>query len=94
MGAGAGSGVGSLFKLQEQEKLTLACAGIAAAIAASFSAPLVAVIFVQEVVLRQWRLYPFIPTAAAAVAGSELAQMLGVNFNISSGAVPDYVNSV
>ena len=93
MGAAAGSGVGSLFKLQEQEKLTLACAGIAAAIAASFSAPIAAVIFVQEVVLRQWRLYQFIPTAAAAVAGSELAQLLGVNFNISSGDVPDIVNS-
>ena len=93
MGAAAGSGVGSLFKLEEQEKLTLACAGIAAAIAASFSAPIAAVIFVQEVVLRQWRLYQFIPTAAAAVAGSELAQLLGVNFNISSGDVPDIVNS-
>ncbi|MDH5387821.1 MAG: chloride channel protein [Gammaproteobacteria bacterium] len=93
MGAAAGSGIGSLFKLQEQEKLTLACAGIAAAIAASFSAPLAAVIFVQEVVLRQWRLYQFIPTAAAAVAGSELAQVLGVSFNIPSGAVPDIVNT-
>lgn len=93
MGAAAGSGIGSLFKLEEQEKLTLACAGIAAAIAASFSAPIAAVIFVQEVVLRQWRLYQFIPTAAAAVAGSELAQYFGVNFNISSGDVPDIVNS-
>lgn len=93
LGAAAGSGIGSLFKLQEQEKLTLACAGIAAAIAASFSAPIAAVIFVQEVILRQWRLYQFIPTAAAAVAGSELAQILGVNFNIPSGAVPDIVNS-
>ncbi|NOR43397.1 MAG: hypothetical protein GQ572_08680 [Gammaproteobacteria bacterium] len=47
------SGVGSLFKLQEHEKLTLTCAGIASAIAASFSAPLAAVFFVQEVILRQ-----------------------------------------
>jgi len=93
MGAAAGSGVGSFFKLQEQEKLTLACAGIAAAIAASFSAPLAAVIFVQEVVLRQWRLYQFIPIAAAAVAGSELAQYLGVNFSIPSGAIPDSVEA-
>lgn len=93
MGAAAGSGVGQFFKLQEQEKLTLSCAGIAAAIAASFSAPLAAVIFVQEVVLRQWRLYQFIPVAAAAVAGSELAQLLGVNFNIPSGVVPNDVDS-
>lgn len=92
MGAAAGSGVGSLFKLQEQEKLTLACAGIAAAIAASFTAPLAAVIFVQEVILRQWRLYQFIPVAAAAVAGSELAQILDVNFSIPSGEVPNDVD--
>lgn len=93
MGAAAGSGVGSLFNLQEQEKLTLSCAGIAAAIAASFTAPLAAVIFVQEVVLRQWRLYQFIPVAAAAVAGSELAQHLGVNFSIPSGVVPNDVEA-
>jgi len=93
MGAAAGSGVGSLFNLEEQEKLTLSCAGIAAAIAASFSAPLAAVIFVQEVVLRQWRLYQFIPIAAAAVAGSELAQYLGVNFSIPSGVVPNDVEA-
>jgi len=93
LGAAAGSGVGSLFKLQEQEKLTLACAGIAAAIAASFSAPLAAVIFVQEVVLRQWRLYQFIPIAAAAVAGSELAQVLNAHFYIPSGIIPDDVES-
>lgn len=92
MGASAGTGIASLFKLQEQEKLTLSCAGIAAAIAASFTAPLAAVIFVQEVILRQWRLYQFIPVAAAAVAGSELAQILGVNFSIPSGAVPDDVD--
>jgi len=73
--------------------LTLSCAGIAAAIAASFSAPLAAVIFVQEVVLRQWRLYQFIPIAAAAVAGSELAQVLGVNFSIPSGEIPDDVEA-
>jgi CIC family chloride channel protein len=93
MGAAAGSGIGSLFKLQEQEKLTLSCAGIAAAIAASFTSPLAAVIFVQEVVIRQWRLYQFIPVAAAAVAGSELAQVLGVNFSIPSGIIPDDVDS-
>lgn len=93
LGAAAGSGIGSLFKLEKQEMLTLSCAGIAAAIAASFSAPLAAVIFVQEVVLRQWRLYQFIPIAAAAVAGSELAQVLGVNFSIPSGEIPDDVEA-
>ena len=91
LGAAAASGVGTFFKLEDQEKLTLSCAGIAAAISASFLAPLAAVIFVQEVVLRQWRIYQFIPVAAAAVAGSETARLLDVQFVIASKIIPDYV---
>ncbi len=91
LGAAAGSGVGRFFKLEDQEMLTLSCAGIAAAISASFLAPLAAVIFVQEVVLRQWRIYQFIPIAAAAVAGSESAKLLDVHFIIASNIIPDNV---
>ncbi|MFT5658923.1 MAG: CIC family chloride channel protein [Gammaproteobacteria bacterium] len=91
LGAAAASGVGTFFKLEDQEKLTLSCAGIAAAVSASFLAPLAAVIFVQEVVLRQWRLYQFIPTAAAAVAASETAKLLDVHFIIPSNLIPDNV---
>jgi len=91
LGAAAASGVGTFFKLEDQEKLTLSCAGIAAAISASFLAPLAAVIFVQEVVLRQWRIYQFIPVAAAAVAASESAKLLDVHFIIASNIIPDVV---
>ncbi len=91
LGAAAASGIGTFFRLEEQEKLILSCAGIAAAISASFLAPLAAVIFVQEVVLRQWRIYQFIPVAAAAVAGSESAKLLDVHFVIASNIIPDNV---
>ena len=91
LGAAAASGVGTFFKLETQEKLTLSCAGIAAAISASFLAPLAAVLFVQEVVLRQWRIYQFIPVAAAAVTGSEMAKILDVHFIIPSQILPDFV---
>jgi len=91
LGAAAASGVGTFFKMTDQEKLTLSCAGIAAAISASFLAPLAAVIFVQEVVLRQWRIYQFIPVAAAAVAASESAKLLDVQFVIASNIIPDVV---
>lgn len=91
LGAAAASGVGTFFKLEDQQKLTLSCAGIAAAISCSFLAPLAAVMFVQEVVLRQWRIYQFIPVAAASVTGSEVAKLLEVEFTISSGIVPDTV---
>jgi CIC family chloride channel protein len=89
LGAAAASGIGTLCKLSKQEKVILSCAGIAAAISASFIAPLAAVIFVQEVVLRQWRIYQFIPVAAAAVAGSETAKLLDVQFVIISKLIPD-----
>jgi CIC family chloride channel protein len=91
LGAALASGIGTSFKLDDQEKLTLSCVGIAAAISASFLAPMAAVIFVQEVVLRQWRLHQFIPTAAAAVAASETAKLLDVHFIIASNLVPDDV---
>ena len=91
LGAAAASGVGTFFKLSNQEKLILSCSGIAAAISASFIAPLAAVIFVQEVVLRQWRIYQFIPVAAAAVAGSETAKLLDVQFVIASKLIPDTI---
>jgi CIC family chloride channel protein len=91
LGAAVASGIGTFFKLDNQEKLTLSCAGIAAAISASFLAPLAAVIFVQEVVLRQWRIYQFIPTAAAAAAASETAILLDVHFIIPSNLIPDDV---
>ena len=91
LGAALASGIGTSFKLDDQEKLTLSCVGIAAAISASFLAPMAAVIFVQEVVLRQWRLHQFIPAAAAAVAASETAKLLDVHFIIASNLVPDDV---
>jgi chloride channel protein, CIC family len=92
LGAAAASGLGAVLKLDDQERLTLSCAGMAAAISASFLSPLAAVIFVQEVVLRQWRLYQFIPIAAAAVAASETAALLDVHFIIPSEIIPDFVN--
>ena len=91
LGAAVASGMGSIFKLSTQEKVVLGCSGIAAAISASFIAPLAAVIFVQEVVLRQWRIYQFIPVAAAAVAGSETAKLLDVQFVILSDLIPDSI---
>ena len=91
LGAAAASGLGSVFKMDDQERLTLSCAGMAAAISASFLSPLAAVIFVQEVVLRQWRLYQFIPIAAAAVAASETAALLDLHFIIPSEIIPEFV---
>ena len=91
LGAAAASGLGSIFKMSERERATLSCAGIAAAISASFLSPIAAIIFVQEVVLRQWKIRQFIPIAAAAVVAKELAFMLDVHFVIP---VPPILNDV
>ena len=91
LGAAAASGLGAIFKMSKRERATLSCAGIAAAISASFLSPIAAIIFVQEVVLRQWKIHQFIPIATAAVVAKELAFVLDVHFVIP---VPPILNDV
>ena len=85
LGATLAASVTRLLKLPRERFRTLLGCGAAAAVAASFNAPLAGVLFAHEVVLRRFRLTETGPAAVAAVAATLAVQQ---RFGVSTVFTP------
>ncbi|ACJ30528.1 Chloride channel [Shewanella piezotolerans WP3] len=76
LGAVSASVLAEKFKLPDNSVRIMCASGIAAGIAAIFNAPLAAVIFVFEVVLREYKIHYFFPVMISAICGALSSQIV------------------
>ena len=74
-GAAIASWLGRPFRLTRSQSRTLLGCGVAAAVAASFNAPIAGVFFALEVVIGHYALQAFSPIVVASVAGTLVSRM-------------------
>ncbi|MGI9520209.1 MAG: chloride channel protein [Hyphomicrobiaceae bacterium] len=88
LGASVASFVENYFHLSPGSRRTLLACGVAAAVAASFNAPMAGVLFAHEVILAHYALSAFVPIVIASVAATLVARVhLG---DFPAFIIPDY----
>ena len=76
LGAVSASVMAEKFKLPDNSVRFMCASGIAAGIAATFNAPLAAVLFVFEVFVREYKIHYFFPIMLSAICGAVSSQMV------------------
>ncbi|MCH9765692.1 MAG: chloride channel protein, partial [Alphaproteobacteria bacterium] len=88
LGATLASWIASKTQLPRSARRTLLAAGAAAAVSASFNAPIAGVLFAHEVILQHYALRAFIPIVIASVAAGVIARLHFGNF--PAFIIPDF----
>jgi len=88
LGATVASFLEDLFSLPRSARRTLLACGVAAAVSASFNAPIAGVLFAHEVILSHYALSAFVPIVLSSVASTVIARIhLG---SYPAFIIPDY----
>jgi CIC family chloride channel protein len=88
LGATLASVLVDLFKFSHAARRTLLACGVAAAVSASFNAPIAGVLFAHEVILAHYGLRAFVPIVISSVAATVIARNhLG---GFPAFIIPDY----
>ena len=94
IGAGIGSFISKVTKLDESETRALVAAGAGAGIAATFNAPIAGMFFAMEVILRDVSIRHLHTIAVASVAGAVVSHTLigdELTFNVAPYSLDDPV---
>ncbi len=80
LGATIASWLEDKFAFSQTTRRTLLACGVAAAVSASFNAPIAGVLFAHEVILAHYALRAFVPIVMASVAGAIITRIHFGNF--------------
>ena len=88
LGATLASVLKDLFKLPHSAQRTLLACGVAAAVSASFNAPIAGMLFAHEVILAHYAMRAFVPITISSVAATVIARIYLGDF--PAFFIPDY----
>lgn len=88
LGATLAGALARRLSLGPSDRRMLLASGVAAAVSASFNAPVAGALFAHEIVLQHYALRAFVPVVFASILGAVLAQLWFGNY--PAFVIPDY----